>query len=107
MAGHEAVATDSFDMTMTLVNGPASGVASRMLSKTFHGDLDATSLGQMLSAGDSATGAAGYVAMEQVTGTLAGRCGTFALQHSGTIEDDARRCRSALSRVPRTTDWRA
>lgn len=29
--------------------------------------------------------AAGYVAIEQVSGTLHGRIGTFVLQHSGTM----------------------
>jgi hypothetical protein len=30
-------------------------------------------------------GSAGYVAVERVTGSLHGRSGTFALQHSGTM----------------------
>lgn len=59
---------------------------SRMLiDKKFHGDLDATSKGQMLAAGASVKGSAGYVAMERVSGTLHGRSGTFVLQHSGTM----------------------
>ena len=41
----------------------------------------------MLTAGDASKGSAGYVAIEQVTGTLAGRSGSFALQHSGTMEN--------------------
>lgn len=56
------------------------------LDKQFHGDLDATSKGEMLSAGDPAKGAAGYVAIEHVTGTLNGHKGAFALQHFGTME---------------------
>ena len=55
------------------------------LDKTFHGDLDATSKGQMLAAGTDVKGSAGYVALERVNGTLGGRRGTFALQHSGTM----------------------
>jgi hypothetical protein len=39
----------------------------------------------MLAVGTSIKGSAGYVAMEQVTGTLNGRHGAFALQHSGTM----------------------
>ena len=39
----------------------------------------------MLSAGTDVTGSAGYVAIEHVTGTLHGRSGSFALQHSGTM----------------------
>jgi hypothetical protein len=59
------------------------------LDKTFHGDLEATSKGQMLTASTETKGSAGYVAIERVTGTVrtaAGpRIGTFALQHIGTL----------------------
>jgi uncharacterized protein DUF3224 len=55
------------------------------IDKQFKGDLDATSKGQMLAVGTEVKGSAGYVAMERVTGTLHGRQGTFALQHSGTM----------------------
>src|SRR3954454_1357191 len=63
-----------------------SKIAKLTIDKTFHGDLEGTSAGLMLSAGAPATGSAGYVAMEQVTGTLNGRAGSFALQHSGTMD---------------------
>ncbi len=56
------------------------------LDKQFHGDLEATSKGEMLGAGDPAKGTAGYVAIEHVTGTLQGHSGSFALQHIGTME---------------------
>jgi hypothetical protein len=56
------------------------------LDKQFHGYLVATSKGEMLGAGNPATGTAGYVAIEHVTGTLAGHSGSFALQHFGTME---------------------
>ncbi len=55
------------------------------IDKQFHGDLDATSKGQMLSAMTTTKGSAGYVAIEKVSGTLHGRKGTFVLQHSGTM----------------------
>ena len=58
------------------------------LDKQFHGDLEAAGKGEMLGAGNPATGTAGYVAIEQVTGTLHGRSGSFALQHFGTMEDN-------------------
>ena len=53
------------------------------LDKRFHGELEATSRGEMLSAGTSVKGSAGYVAIERVEGTLEGRSGTFVLQHNG------------------------
>ena len=59
------------------------------IDKQFHGDLTGASRGQMLSAGTPVKGSAGYVAMELVTGTLAGRAGTFVFQHSGTMDRGA------------------
>ncbi len=53
------------------------------IDKTFQGDLAATSQGEMLSAMTPTEGSAGYVAMEQVSGTLNGKQGTFVLQHFG------------------------
>ena len=65
---------------------PAAGPFSRLfLDKQFHGDPEATSKGQMLGAGTAVEGSAAYVALELVSGTLAGRRGTFILQHSGTM----------------------
>jgi Protein of unknown function (DUF3224) len=55
------------------------------IDKHFRGDLEATSLGQMLAVKTEVKGSAGYVALERVTGTLHGRNGTFALQHTGTM----------------------
>ena len=62
----------------------AAGFLGRLnIDKQFRGDLEATSLGQMLAARGDQPVSAGYVAIEQVTGTLAGRAGSFILQHSG------------------------
>jgi hypothetical protein len=55
------------------------------LDKQFHGDLEATSTGEMLAAMTEVKGSAGYVAMERVNGTLQGKSGTFVLQHLGTM----------------------
>lgn len=65
------------------VGDPAVGRLS--IDKQFHGDLEATSKGEMLAVGTEVKESAGYVAMERVSGTLGGRSGTFALQHSGTM----------------------
>lgn len=66
------------------VGDPAVGRMS--IEKEFHGDLEATSNGQMLAVQGDVKGSAGYVAMERVKGTLAGRQGSFALQHTGTMD---------------------
>ena len=81
--------TGSFDVKMTpqAADDYADGVtlARFTLDKRFYGDLEATSKGQMLSAGTAVKTSAGYVAIERVTGQLRGRTGTFVLQHSGTM----------------------
>ncbi len=43
----------------------------------------------MLAVRTAVAGSAGYVAIERVTGTLAGRTGTFALQHWGMMDKGA------------------
>ena len=79
----------AFDVKRTAMETvDAGGDASfgRMrFEKRFHGGLDATSIVEMLSAGNPATGSAGYVAVEHVVGSLQGRKGRFMLQHSGVM----------------------
>ncbi len=66
--------------------GKAGVILGRMsMAKTFSGDLSGSSQGEMLSAGGIAEGSAGYVAIEQVDGTLHGKAGTFVLQHFATM----------------------
>jgi uncharacterized protein DUF3224 len=60
-----------------------------ILDKHYHGDLDATGKGQMLTAGTDVKGSAAYVAIERVTGILKGHTGSFVLQHSGTMTQGA------------------
>ena len=59
------------------------------IDKQFHGDLEGTSKGQMLTAMTDVKGSAGYVAIERITGTLHGHSGSFVLQHSGTLTKGA------------------
>jgi hypothetical protein len=88
-----AHATGPFDVKITpqpqddKIGDPTVGRMS--IDKQFHGDLEATSKGQMLTAMTDVKGSAGYVAIERVAGTLRTstgvRTGTFALQHTGTM----------------------
>jgi hypothetical protein len=64
----------------------ATSIGRYSLDKSYHGDLEGASAGEMLGAGSLATGTAGYVAIEEVTGTLNGLSGSFALQHFGTMD---------------------
>jgi hypothetical protein len=64
---------------------PGATMGRLRLDKHYQGDLQATALGQMLSAVTPTAGSAGYVAIEHVTGTLHGRSGSFVLQHHGLM----------------------
>lgn len=76
----------------TYAKGQGGVTLARMsIDKTFHGELDATSKGEMLSAMTAVQGSAGYVAVEQVVGSLSGKQGSFVLQHFGTMSGDDNR----------------
>jgi hypothetical protein len=82
-------ASGVFEVKMTPLP-PDDSVAGTSISrfaldKQFQDDLEATSKGVMLGAGNLAKGTAGYVAIEQITGVLQGRSGSFALQHNGAM----------------------
>ncbi len=74
-----------------LTPAPAEGLSRFSIDKQIHGDLDATSKGEMFSGGDPKQGAAGYVAIEVVTGTLKGRKGSFALEHMASMDQNGRK----------------
>jgi len=61
----------------------------RAIAKRFEGPLEATSRGEMMTWMSPVQGSAGYVAIEWVTGTLEGRRGSFALQHSSVMRRGA------------------
>lgn len=83
------VARGTFIVKLTpapATDDPATADLGRMtIDKLFHGDIEGTSKGEMLTAGTATKGSAGYVAMERVTGTLQGRRGSFVLQHTATM----------------------
>lgn len=85
----ERTASGEFEVKLTPTGSADAAVGTLAISKSFHGDLVATSIGQMLAVGTAVDGSAGYVAMERVTGTLGGKQGSFALQHSGTMNRGA------------------
>ncbi|MGZ4788786.1 MAG: DUF3224 domain-containing protein [Terriglobales bacterium] len=81
-------ARGTFDVKLAplkLENSSDASLARMSINKQFHGDLEGTSVGEMLSAAGNVKSSAGYVAVERVTGTLNGRKGSFVLQHSATM----------------------
>jgi hypothetical protein len=81
-------ATGTFEVKMIPqpADAPEAGPFGRLvLDKQYHGALEAVSCGQMMAFRSAVEGSAGYVALEQVTGTLDGRQGSFVLQHDGLM----------------------
>ena len=69
--------------------GEGSTLGRMSIDKQFHGDLEARSTGEMLTAMTEVKGSAGYVAIERVSGTLQGRKGSFVLLHRGIMTGGA------------------
>jgi hypothetical protein len=71
---------------LALSDPSADASLGRMaIDKQYHGDLEAIGKGEMLTAGSAATGSAGYVAIERITGKLKGHEGSFVVQHNGIM----------------------
>jgi len=77
------VKMNPLDVSAEGINGVSLGRMS--INKTYSGELNAKSRGEMLSAMTPVKGSAGYVAIEQVEGKLSGKKGSFVLQHFGTM----------------------
>jgi hypothetical protein len=85
-------ATGTFEVKLTPQppEDKADASLGRMtIDKQFHGDIEGTSKGQMLTGMAPVKGSGGYVAIERVEGTLKGRTGRFILQHTGTMSHGA------------------
>lgn len=89
----DRIASGTFEVTVTVAETeetPEGHTLGRStLEKRFHGDLQGTGRGQMLTALTTEEGSAGYVAIERVFGTLHDREGAFLLQHSGLMDEGA------------------
>jgi Protein of unknown function (DUF3224) len=82
-------ATGTFGVKLAPIGSSDGPIGNMSIDKTFHGDLQGSSAGQMLAFRSSVEGSAGYVAMERVTASLGGRQGSFTLQHSGLMDKGA------------------
>lgn len=73
-------------------SGDGPLLSEAQVVKRYHGNLDAEGRARVLMCRAGADGPlanAGYIASEQVTGSLDGREGTFVLQHWGIAEEGA------------------
>jgi hypothetical protein len=81
-------AKGEFDVKITPAadKTPDPALGRLVVNKNYRGDLEGTSVGEMLTSGTGAK-SGGYVLIERVTGTLNGMRGSFSLQHSGLMDD--------------------
>ena len=81
------VASGPFDVKITPQDDQFDDplLSRLLLDKQYHGDLEGTGQGQMLTAGTATKGSGAYVAIDKVSGSLKGRKGTFILQHTGIM----------------------
>jgi hypothetical protein len=81
--------TGMFDVKLTpqpASEDPGRADLGRMIiDKQYHGSLDGTGKGEMLTGMTAVKNSGAYVAVERVSGTLAGKHGTFILQHHATM----------------------
>jgi hypothetical protein len=86
-------AKGTFDVTLKpqpadeYADGAAMGRMS--IDKVYHGDLEGTGKGQMLTAMGAVKESGVYVAVEKIAGTLKGRSGGFAVHHTGIMNRGA------------------
>jgi hypothetical protein len=78
----------TFEVSMKIDGDPVLGRLN--VEKQFHGALQASGRGTMLTAMTSTPGSAVYVLIERVEGTLDGRSGSFLLHHTGIMRRGAK-----------------
>jgi hypothetical protein len=79
---------DSFDEEPPYLEEPGVRYSRLRIAKTFRGDIEGDSTVEMLSV-RAENGAAGYVAVERIKGTVKGIRGSFAVLHVGTMAGEA------------------
>jgi hypothetical protein len=82
-------AQGSFDVKMTPAEPTdfekANDIARFTFDKTWQGDFEGVSHGEMITGSTAATGSMAYVAIERMTGKLNGRQGSFTFSHRATM----------------------
>jgi hypothetical protein len=86
---HMVHAQGSFDIKMAPAEPTdfekANEITRLTSDKTWHGDFEGVSHGEMITGSTASTGSMAYVAIERMTGKLNGRQGSFTFSHRATI----------------------
>jgi len=78
-------AKGTFEINMTPQQDDEAPAGRFILNKTYHGDVEGTAVGQMISKRIEG-GAAVYFAVEEFSGSVSGKSGAFTLTHKGFID---------------------
>ena len=89
-------ARGNFDIQMKPAKSSVDGVGRFEVSKTFRGDLEGTSAGDMLAVRTQTPGSAGYVLIEHVTANVKGKSGGFMIQHFGLMDRNTPELRAEI-----------
>lgn len=81
-------ALGTFNVDLTPQDDDGFPVGRMLIEKTYAGDLNGTGTGQMISKRTEA-GAAVYYAIEEVSGLLDSKSGTFTLLHKGYMDKNS------------------
>lgn len=86
----QVTATFSFDSwdEQEVLDVEGARIVRTTFAKTFTGELEGTSRGEMVMA-HATQGSAAYTGYERVEGTLAGRTGAFLLRHNAFMAEGA------------------
>jgi len=86
---HMVHAKGSFEVKMTPAEPTdiekANDITRFTSAKTWHGDFEGVSHGEMITGSTASTGSMAYVAIERMTGKLSGRQGSFTFTHRATM----------------------
>ncbi len=77
--------TGEFDVKIVPHDTGDDKMGMMTVEKHYHGDLNATGQGRMLTGMTDVKGSAAYVAIERVHGKLKDREGTFLVHHTGVM----------------------
>ena len=80
-------ADGTFEIDMAPQADPRAPAGRMVLSKTYHGDMNGSGIGQMISK-RTESGAAVYYAIEEFSGSVDDRSGAFTLVHQGRMTKD-------------------
>jgi hypothetical protein len=81
-------AKGNFEVNLVPQKNDDAPVGRMVINKTYHGDLNGTGVGQMISK-RTESGTAVYFAIEEFSGSVKGKNGGFTLIHKGYLSKES------------------